>query len=64
MADINLEAIVTAEHQSFVVLRIPKAVVVLTREQFIQAFKRGKRFRRQQALQQRVAEETHSWVNT
>jgi hypothetical protein len=38
-----------------VIVPIPKAVLVLTREQFIEALRRGKVYRRRQARQARVA---------
>jgi len=51
---IDLDASVSHEG-GWIVLRIPKALVVLTRAQFIEALKRGKRLRRQQVMEARVA---------
>jgi hypothetical protein len=38
-----------------VIIPIPKAILVLTRAQFIQALRRGKSYRRAKALQARQA---------
>jgi hypothetical protein len=38
-----------------VIIPIPKAVLVMTREQFIEALKRGKEYRRAQQQSARVA---------
>jgi hypothetical protein len=37
-----------------VIVSLPKCVLVMSREQFIEALKRGKAYRRQQARQARV----------
>jgi 4-diphosphocytidyl-2C-methyl-D-erythritol kinase len=39
---------------SQVVLAMPKAILVLTKAQFVEALKRGKAYRRQQARQARI----------
>jgi len=39
-----------------VIVTLPKAVLVLTRQEFIQALRRGKAWRRQQAMAQRQKE--------
>lgn len=51
MIDLNATVADTAD---LVLLRIPKALVVLTRAQFIEALKRGKAWRRREALAARV----------
>ena len=38
-----------------VVIKVPKCLIILTKAEFIQALKRGKAFRRQQAMQARLA---------
>jgi hypothetical protein len=40
----------------WIVIDIPKATLVLTRRQFIEALRAGKRWRRRQAFQARVAQ--------
>jgi hypothetical protein len=37
-----------------VIIQIPKAILVLTRQQFIEALKRGKRYRRHETLAKRL----------
>jgi hypothetical protein len=39
---------------NLVVIQIPKAVLALTREQFIAALKKGKTYRRREALKARI----------
>jgi hypothetical protein len=37
-----------------VLIRIPKAILILTKQEFFQALKRGKTYKRQQALKARM----------
>ena len=37
-----------------VIVQVPKAVLVMTRQQFIEALRRGKAYRRREALAQRL----------
>jgi hypothetical protein len=39
-----------------VIVSLPKAVLVLTRAEFIEALRRGKQYRRREAMQGRLAE--------
>jgi hypothetical protein len=50
---INLTGRMKAITQGVVLIQIPKALVVLTREEFIAALQRGKAWRRREALEAR-----------
>jgi hypothetical protein len=55
-------ATIQSQGELWVVLELPKCIVVLPRQQFVEGLKRGKAWRRAAAMRARVqTEEPQSW---
>jgi hypothetical protein len=52
---ITMPAMLMAEDEAFVRLKLPKCVPVLSRVEFVQGLKRGKAWRRAQARRERIS---------